>query len=452
MSAAARRVPASRRRRLGLAAKLTLTQAAVLIVAFASLSPLADMFFRPTLDGIARERFEREVEHQLACTRAQGSPCVSAGWVVRVSSQTNETLAFQPVAGAPSERALASLERVTRTELVVDQAVWRIGARPLGDGGYLQLGESDAWRRSLVGDLRRAMLWAFLLVLPVFGLGMWWTRRTVARLRSVATAMEEIAETGDFTTRAEVPPTGDELEVLTRAFNRMVERNRRLVEGMRHALDDVAHDLRTPLTRLRGEAELALTTTEADPDRALATVLEQTDSLLSMLRTLMDISEAEAGVMRLELELVDLRALVEQTIELYELIADEKGVELVLLAPPSLSVRADRNQLRRAFANVLDNAIKYTPSGGRVELELSADGDRATLTVRDTGQGIDPGDLDRVFDRLFRADSSRSEQGLGLGLSLVRAIARAHGGSARAESEGPGQGAAISITLPRGLT
>jgi len=168
----------------------------------------------------------------------------------------------------------------------------------------------------------------------------------------------------------------------------------------------------------------------------------------SLLTTLMDISEAETGVMRLDRTAVDVAAVAAETVELYEDVAEQKGVTLSREVPEGLLASADRPRLRQVLANVVDNAVKYTPSGGRVSIKGRSAGDDVVIEVADTGIGVAPEHLQRIWDRLYRADGTGPERGLGLGLSLVKAVVEAHGGRAEVSSVA-GQGTILAIVLPR---
>jgi signal transduction histidine kinase len=320
-----------------------------------------------------------------------------------------------------------------------------------GPGGErFEVATSTRTRDEVLQRFRGAAALLFASVVGAALLGALALRRVALRpLRDITTTVAAILETGSTRARVPVAHSGDPLDDAAGLMNRMLERIDVLIGSLRGALDNVAHDLRTPLMRLRASAETALRH-PCSPDEyraALADCLEETDRVATMLDTMMDIAEAETGVMRLRLETVDLVQVVESAVDLYRDTADARGVTLAVDLPPQLSVQADPQRLRQAIANLVDNAIKYTDPGGRVTVSAAAADGARVITVGDTGIGIAAEDLPHIWERLFRGDRSRSARGLGLGLSLVKAIVEAHGGSVGVQSA-PGRGSIFTITLP----
>jgi signal transduction histidine kinase len=328
---------------------------------------------------------------------------------------------------------------------------WHVAEAEVSQSRRLSLALRDEPADRVWRELRRTSWIIFALGLGLAILGaLFITRRTLRPVTDLARATQEIVESGDLGLRVPSRASTDELAQLTQLFNRMLARNEALVRAMRESLDYVAHDLRTPLTRLRAGAELALgAPTEVTKEReALAEVIEESDRVLAMLTTLTDISEAEAGAMRLERRVEDLGAIAREAVELYEFVAKDAGVALVTHLGSDAKIAGDRRRIAQVCANLIDNAVKYTPAGGRVEVSVVTEGAWGVLRVADSGVGIAPEDRARVWDRLFRADPSRGERGLGLGLSLVKAVVEAHGGEVRLESE-VGAGSTFEVRLPR---
>lgn len=328
-------------------------------------------------------------------------------------------------------------------------AVLEVATINVGGGSALQVGKTSEARNQLLSNFRRALMLGagVALVIGMVG-GIFLTRSTLKPLRDLRDTVRRILQTGQTDDRVPVYGTEDAVDELSGLFNAMLARITTLIGGMRNALDHVAHDLRTPMTRLRVTAESALATNDPAKYReALSDCLEESERVLSMLTTLMDISEAETGTMKLNVSRVELAKLAGEVTELYEDTAEEAGVALVSNVPAGLTVDADRDRLRQALANLVDNAIKYTPRGGRVELSASAESNSVVIRVADTGPGISQQDLPRIFDRLYRGDQSRATRGLGLGLSLVRASVEAQGGTV-AVTSAPGSGSTFEIRVP----
>ena len=316
-------------------------------------------------------------------------------------------------------------------------------------GSVLQVGKTNEARNQLLANFRRVMIFgvAAALMIGIVG-GIFLTRSTLKPLRDLRDAVTRILTTGQTDDRVPVYGNQDAVDELSDLFNAMLARITTLIAGMRNALDHVAHDLRTPMTRLRVTAESALASNDPIRQReALSDCLEESERVLSMLTTLMDISEAETGTMKLNTSPVEVEKVAAEVRDLYEDSVEAAGLTLMVDVPADLVVVADRDRLRQAIANLVDNAIKYTPRGGRVEVRAERTPNTAEIRVSDTGPGIPERDLPRIFDRLYRGDQSRTTRGLGLGLSLVRAYVEAQGGTITVQSES-GKGTTFTIRLP----
>lgn len=347
------------------------------------------------------------------------------------------------------------LEGDAETVLLSNAEGWDVSALEVGtvsllDGSLVQVGKSTEARNDILARLRAVLGFVTLAIVAVALTGGWVaTQSAVLPIRRLSAAVRRIIATGRTDERVPVSGDDDAVNELTQLFNQMLDRIEGLVRGMRGALDNVSHDLRTPLTRLRGTSELALAAAP-DLDRyreALADAVEESDRVLVMLNTLMDISEAESGAMPLTRERFDLRDAAERAIELYRDVSDSRDIRIEHGVWTAAFVLADRVRLEQVAANLIDNAVKYTPEDGRVTVGVTIDGGWAVLTVRDTGIGIPESEQARIWERLFRGDLSRTARGLGLGLSLVKAIVEAHGGSVDVSSES-GQGSTFTVRLP----
>ena len=347
-----------------------------------------------------------------------------------------------------------SYHRLESPEGADHRALVRVVQLP---GGFrLLVGRDREERERLFGIVVNAGQWSLALVI-VLGLigGFFVSRRVLSRIDAMTGTAQTIMA-GDLSGRLPVAGTGDELDRLADNVNAMLERIEALMRGLKEVSDNIAHDLKTPLTRLRNRCEQALRSAagEASYRAALESTIAESDELIRTFDALLMIARAESGQARDNMAEFDASEIARDVGELYEPVADEKGIALKVEAPAAAPVHGNRELVSQALANLIDNAIKYAGPNGKIngmpaEIVVKAgnDGDRITLSVADRGPGIPDADRGRVVERFVRLEQSRSEPGSGLGLSLASAVARLHGGELKLEDNHPGL--RTTIALPR---
>ena len=322
----------------------------------------------------------------------------------------------------------------------VEQRRARAASFLLTDGFRLLVGREVEDRLQIEAQIRRTLGWGLALTL-LLGLagGFVMSRGMLGRVDAINRTTRRIMA-GDLSQRIALRGSRDEFDQLAANLNAMLDQIERLLGGMRQVTDNIAHDLRTPLNRLRSRIEVALL---QEPGRAetralLEATLTDAQAMIATFNALLDIARAEAGSERGGFEAVDLAALGRDLADLYRPAAENKQLTFEYHSAPGLEMRANRHLLAQALANLLDNAIKYTPPGGRVRLQVERDANGPVIAVADSGPGIPETDRERVLQRFVRLDATRSTPGNGLGLSLVDAVAKLHGAELMLTDNRPG--------------
>ena len=320
----------------------------------------------------------------------------------------------------------------------------------IGPGVILQLGQSMEYQTRFIEAFKKIFITTMtVLVLLAALIGWFMARKALSGLGEVTKIARQISG-GTLEKRVPVNHRGDEIARLAETFNDMLERIQGLVVGIKEMNDNIAHDLKSPITRIRGIAEVTLTTeTSLDDYKSMAaSTIEECDRLLDMINTMLIISKTEAGVEALPKATLDLADVVREACTLFQPLAEDKAITMTWDIPDYSFIMGDVRMMQRMIANLLDNAIKYTPSRGNVDISIHRDKGRwIIVSIKDSGIGVSEKDLPHIFERFYRCDPSRAETGIGLGLSLAQAIALAHGGRIDVKSS-LGKGSTFTVTPP----
>lgn len=332
---------------------------------------------------------------------------------------------------------------------IIDNDLFEVHVTKMNDHEWILIGKSSEEREENLSKIRYISL---LVIAPFLLMGLilsFFLAENILRpIKRLAKTISDISK-GASEARAEVSGSGDEIDRLAEEFNFLHDKNEVLVKNLKETVDNVAHDLRTPLTRFRSSAEYALMR-ENDHEAlkvALEEALESSDELIRLLNAIMDVAEAEANTLHLNLEEISVASIVSSVIDLYSQIADEKNILLNFMSKEPITIKADYQRMMQALGNILDNAIKYSPNGSKIQIKTEIKDKKAVISIMDEGQGIKSEDLPKIWKRLYRGDASRSTKGLGIGLSLVKAVIEAHKGQIDVVSH-EGEGSTFIITLP----
>jgi signal transduction histidine kinase len=320
----------------------------------------------------------------------------------------------------------------------------------LPDRNILQIGISNTQRERTLAQFRQAFLLVSIpLIILSFCGGLFFSSRFLSPVKSLLHTIREIIKTGRINMRIPSRKSNDELDELITLFNRMLQKIDNLMRSLRHTLDNVAHEIRTPLTRLRGIADMALRSphNKKNMHKALVESIAESEHILHLLNTLLDISEAESGIIKLSKQKLDISELILDMIDFYHYLGEEKNISLEKKLVPDLYIFADVNRVRQIISGLLENAFKYTPPGGKIEITSCAEDTQVVILIRNTGPGITEEEIAHIWNRFFRSKNTRQEKGAGLGLSLIKAVIEAHGGEISVQSKA-GEYTAFQIRFP----
>ena len=317
-------------------------------------------------------------------------------------------------------------------------------------GGYALLVGRDVQPRAAMRDLlTHTLAWALLLIGALSIAGGIIVQRLFRRMLSHVSETAAAISAGDLSPRVQISGRGDEFDSLATTINDMLDRISRLMDGVRQVSNAIAHDLRTPITRARARLEDAAShaSTPAELHGAIQRAMDDLDGITAVFQALLRISEIEAGARRSAFTGLDLAPLLRDLAELYSAVAEERGLTLELQLSGPLPTRGDRELIQQAIANLLDNALKFSPPGGVVRLAGVRAAGSLRLSVTDEGPGIPPDDVERATERFYRGETARHTPGFGLGLTLVRAVAQLHGGVITLDPANPGLRAVLTLPM-----
>lgn len=346
-------------------------------------------------------------------------------------------------------RIIASREHWDTILPMIDNDNFEISITPMDNEKWMIIGKSSEEREEHLSKIRYI---SGIVIIPFIILGLiislFLAENILRPVKNLAFTIREI-RAGNSEARAKVRGTSDEIDELAEEFNSLNDHNRTLVKNIKDTVDNVAHDLRTPITRFRSTAEQALLRGN-DPQvmrDALQDALEMSSDISVLLNAIMDVAESESKTFHLKKEIVDVGNLLNRISELYEHVAEEKLIEIHTTQVEGIKIEGDLHRLIQAFGNILDNGIKYSSENTNIFLSAEVTSGHVLIHITDEGPGIPESEQMKIWSRLYRGDASRSSPGLGIGLSLVKAIIEAHGGEIKLNSI-VGQGSRFTVTLP----
>ena len=340
---------------------------------------------------------------------------------------------------------------ITLSQLGVEYAI-EIITRQLSDRYILQVGSSNKMRNHVINSSINTFLLVIIPSTTIVLLLVWFISSSMLKpISNVVKVVEQVNRTGKYDHRIPISRNSRELDELVYLINQMFAKLARLINNLKETLETVAHDIRTPMTRIRTRAEVAIQQSEdtEEMQRTLYTIVNESETISSLLRLILDAAEAESGIVKIEEKEIDLVAVCRDAVEVYDYVADAKSVEVRLNSPESMLIHADPSRIQQAIGNLLDNAVKYTDDGTVVEVEVKTNASAVVIYVRDRGPGIHASKWTDIWAPRYRLSRTKQSGGYGLGLTIVKAVAEAHNGTVEIRNRTSG-GAEFVFSLPAG--
>lgn len=456
-----------------LAFRLTLWYAGIFTVTSLAAFLVFYLQIAAILDRRTDEDLLDDIEEFTALLAAKGIEEVVATMLLEAKNDGEKEVFYRLLSPDGAEKASSelffwgpltvnrfALERIAKDGKPVFETLEITGRRhkartlyaSIGPDTVLQIGLSLEENDEFLAEFRQIFAVTIVLLMVSAGLLGWFMARRALKNVEEVTRTAEAISARKLDQRVPVKGQANEIDRLAITFNDMLDRIQALVTETQEMTENIAHDLRSPITRIRGMAELALTNDKAieDYEAAAASTVEECDRLLDMINMMLYISQTEATAGRQAMEEVDIGRVVRDACELFQPVAEDKRVHLLVEIDAELKVRGVLQALQRMLANLIDNAINYTPSPGTVTVSVNGDETQGVIAIRDTGVGIPAEDLPHIFRRFYRCDRSRTRPGTGLGLTLVEAVVKSHRGRI-AVSSTPNLGTTFTVTLPRAV-
>lgn len=453
-----------------MAYRLTIRYTSAFILFFGLASLLFYLLVTAVLDNQMQEDLKEDIEEFTRFYKKGGLPLIQEEIIKEMLSEDADTVFFAVIDSAGNIRlssdlatwsegiraaARKSASRYGRKPLLnrieTSQKEYRywVASAPLDSEFLMVLGETTEEQAELLQLLLKVFLGVFVFAIPAAALAGWLLAQEAAKNIQQISQTASCIRRGQFDIRARLETKDIEIQTLIDAFNAMLDRIHDLMKEMRELTDNVAHDMRSPVARIRALSETLLSAPSLAPtgNNEVVIIIKECDQLIQMINATLDVAEAESGTSQFSQERVDMSKLTADACELFETVAEEKAITLVAHLVQGGEVMGNVSALQRMLANVIDNAIKYTSEHGKISVTLEKDEKNIMISVTDTGIGISASDQERIFERFYRCDQSRSMVGCGLGLSYSRAVVQALGGQINVVST-IGKGTCFKIILP----